>query len=362
MTGESTSLFKVFRVLWFPMSINAMVLGAGAIGLFWLGTWAGAAALLDFPEGMDASDSATGIALGFGSAALNAFRNFTWPEGDAGWLLAWQSVLAVFLWATFGVAICRVLALRVARDEYCALGTAFSFAWRVKTAALLYPVAVALPLFFLLACNQLAGMVTSIPWLGWLVGGLLMPLTIISSILAVLIGIAAVVSVGFMPAAIATERKGTYDSLGKAFNYVFARPIPLILHLLVLSTFIGLIHDLFVQQRVVEQILGRSMTPWLYGDESFQASFRAMLTGETEQLSGFQGICAWVFSVVHTSYRLLLWGAIVAFVFGAFTSLFLILRRDVDGMDYSDVARDPAEAPDAAPSTPPAGDEEQAAN
>ena len=39
--GENTSLFKVFRVLWFPVSVNAMALGAAAVVLFWAGSWLG---------------------------------------------------------------------------------------------------------------------------------------------------------------------------------------------------------------------------------------------------------------------------------------------------------------------------------
>ena len=49
--GESTSLFKVFRVLWFPVSINAMALGAAAVVLFWAGSWI-CALVAGMPEGI----------------------------------------------------------------------------------------------------------------------------------------------------------------------------------------------------------------------------------------------------------------------------------------------------------------------
>jgi len=355
LTGDNTSLFRVFRVLWFPMSINAMVLGAFAVALFWVGSWIGASVWLDTD---DLHATTTSLSCSFPTHLLDVVAKRHWPDDEMAWFFAWQCALFVFLWATFGVAICRVLALRIARDEYCALGTAFGFAWRVKTTGILYPVAVALPIAFLLGCNQAAGMFTSIPFIGWMIGPLMIPLTIIASLMAMLIGIAAVVSIGFLPAAIATERKGTYDSLGKAFNYVFARPIPVILHLYVLKIFIGLLFGLLVTDRLVEGILADTMTPWLWGDEAFGETFKHMLLGQTDHLEGFQGLCGYLFLAMYTAYRLLVWGALIAFILGAFTSLFLILRRDVDGMDYLDIARDPAEAPahDPAPDPAPESD------
>lgn len=360
MIGESTSLFKVFRVLWFPMSINAMGLGAAAVALFWIGSW-GSGLVAGLPEQVKEHDGqyvrmADALTHGFPGQVMGAVRTRSWPENGPtdhfGIVFAIQIAMFVFLWSTFGVAICRVLALRIARDEYCALGTAFTFAWRVKLTGILYPLAVTLPILFLILCNHLAGIVTWIPWVGWLIGVLLLPLTIISSLLAVLIGVAGFVSLGFVPAAIATERKGTYDSLGKSFNYVFARAISLFLHLVVLYFFLEFVHTLFVEDRLVERVLADTMSPvWA------EADFKEMVTGRTANLDGFQGFCAWLFGVVIGGYRLLLWGALISFTLGAFTSLFLILRKDVDGMDYIDVARDPADAPDTPAPAPPPADE-----
>ncbi|NRA96868.1 MAG: hypothetical protein HRU14_11745 [Planctomycetes bacterium] len=356
--GENTSLFKVFRVLWFPVSINAMALGAAAVVLFWAGSWI-CALVAGMPEGMEnlhadlqptTSQIADTLTHSFPDRLLTVAEARSWPEigptGHFGVVFALQIVLFFFLWSTFGVAICRILALRIARDEYCALGSAFAFAWRVKLTGMLYPLAVMLPILFLLLCNQFAGVVTWIPGLGWVLGLLLLPLTIISSLLAVLIGIAGLVSLGFMPAAIATERKGTYDSLGKSFNYVFARAIPLILQLVILFYFLGFVHELFVEQRLVEGVVADSMLP-LWEDST--SDFQRMVQGQN--LDGFQGYCAFAYGAVMGLYRLLLWGALISFTFGAFTSLFLILRKDVDGVDYSDVARDPSDAPDV-PETP----------
>jgi len=412
---ESTSVFKVFRVLWFPVSINAMVLGAAAVLLFWLATWLSCLAI-------GVPSLATEATKSFPEACRIAVVEGAWPghatdtlgEGDsarhvhhllvtdddeeisdedrasaeedneilnqlfgAWWaneaqsiqaddlsdseraeaakslsltvrrnlpryrlVFAWQLVLFFFLWATFGVAICRVMALRMARDEYCTILDAMSYAWRVKLTGCLYPQAVGLPILFLAICNQIAGWVAWVPIVGPIVGVILLPLVIVSSILMILAAVVGIISLGLIPAAIATERKGTYDSLGKAFNYVFARPIPVILHLLVLGTFLQFVHTLFVDENLVERAIASTMTPLWSGSD-----VEAMLVGEPAGLSGHHWFGAWIFKIILTFFRLLVWGALVSFALGAFTALFLLLRKEVDGMDYIDIARDPAAAP-----------------
>lgn len=415
MIGESTSLFKVFRVLWFPVSINAMVLGAAAVLIFWLGTWLGCLVIGETAMTSTATS-------GFPKACELALRRTVWPgfateDVDVGnqklaqhhllaiedpekiseedqasaaadiavieelfatWreehlasfedaeekrdaarelrttlpryrlVFGWQLALFFFLWATFGVAICRVMALRMARDEYCTLSDAFWYAWRIKLTGILYPAAVLLPVGFLVVCNQLAGWVAWIPAVGPLLAIILLPLVLISSILIILMVIVGLVSLGLIPAAIAVERKGTYDSLGKAFNYVFARPLPVILHLVVLWHFLAIIWWIFMSEDLVVQAIGDTMVP-IWGD----AQDQEMMTGNPEGLDGLKKFGGWIFQALLTAFHILVWGAMVSFVLGAFTSLFLLLRKDVDGMDYIDVARDPAAAPPApAPPAP----------
>jgi hypothetical protein len=343
--GESTSLFKVFRVLWFPLSINAMALSAIAAGLFYGGTWL-AVAVSDLPDALDKTAWTSVSVSRFPADCLRILTD-GWPA-DGGLVLGTQLVLFFLLWATFGVAVCRILALRIARDEYCPMGQAFAYAWRIKLTGILFPLAILAPVAFLLVCNQVAGLVTAIPVAGAFIGLLLIPLVLISSLLVVLLAVAGIASVGLVPPAIAIERKGTYDSLGKAMSYVFARPLPLILHLLVVALFVGFLHRLLVEHALVQRILAWSMTPF-FVSESFGNEFRTMVLGHPEALEGWRWLFAWGFQVLFVIYRLLVWGALISFTLGAFTSLFFVLRKDVDGVDYVDLARDPADAPLAVP-------------
>lgn len=264
------------------------------------------------------------------------------------WIFAVQILTFFALLSTFGVAICRIIALRIARDEYCSIGDAWNYAWRVRMTGFLFPIAVALPVFFLAACNAVAGLFSQIPYLGWMLGWLPLPLMIVSSILILLIALGGLLSVGLVPAAIAVERKGTYDSLGKAFNYVFARPLPLVLYLLMLQVFLGILHALLLENDLVETVLRATVSPF-WSNETYEH----IVLGETSRLSGFQFFCGMLHAFVLVVYRLLVWGALISYALGAATSMFLIFRKDVDGLDDSDLARDPATASPTPPPAPP---------
>ena len=342
MNGDSESVFKIFRVLWFPMSINAMVLGAVAFLGFYLLTMLGCAidgsdirayeAVVDFP-------GRTYGLLAHGILARAPADNSYVGVAFSALLYAWQAAVFIFLWATFGVAICRILALRIARDEYCTIANAWRYAWSVKLTGLLYPIAVALPVAFLGVCIAIAGAIGSIPVIGWVVGLLLLPLVIVAAVLIVLVLVAALVSFGLLPAAVAIERKGTYDSLGKTFNYVFARPLNLILHLIILSTFLEVIYMMFLRGETggwVGQIINSAITPF------YTTRYDAIALGRDAGLDGFAGFMADVHALGFKAFTVILWGAVISYALGAFTAMFLVFRKDVDGVDPTDIAGDPS--------------------
>jgi hypothetical protein len=341
VNDDSTSIFKVFRVLWFPMSINAVALGAVATLLFYLVTWLFMWIHSGLPNGADAAAACSESFLAVSKNLVLSGGSF--PIGASSaykWVYLIQFVSFFLLWATFGVAICRIIALRIARDEYCSLGEAWRYAWRIKLTGILYPLALLLPILGLAICNAGAGLVGSIPYVGWLVGVILIPLVLVSTVILILIAVAGLVGVGLMPAAIAVERKGTYDSLGKSFNFIFARPLPLILYVFLILTFLEIIHGLFIDRGVVENVMKTTLTPF-----GWTPRYDLVAVGNIDLLTGWEWFCALLHWLVMKIFHLLVWGAILSYALGAFTSMFLIFRQDVDGLEYEDVARDPAETP-----------------
>jgi hypothetical protein len=398
VTAESSSVFRTFRVLWFPMSLNAVLLAALAVILFWVVSWLACAVAADRGMGPEASRA-------FLPAARAALLDGTWPgfavaerdgrtehavlhEDGAGpervaaalaekaQLEAWfpnhvagardrmaatsdpearraiesrtlrglgryrvvfavQVLAALALLATFGVGICRIYALRMARDEYASPGAAFAYAWSVKTTALLLAPAVLAPMLGIAVLIALAGLFGQIPYVGWLLGALGFPLLVLMALLLVLIAAGGVASLGLVPAAVAIERRGTYDSLGKAFNYVFARPLPLLLHLVVIAAFVTILHRVLIEEAWVERAVALCLTPvfdWMRYSE--------IAAGATDRLAGFAWFCAWLYKVTWIAWRILVHGALIAYILGAFTALFFVLRQEVDGIDPADVAED----------------------
>ncbi len=72
MSAESTTVFRVFRVLWFPMSLNAVALGALALVLFYGGTWVSASLLANRELADEASHA-------FVPAAVSFLKHGDWP-------------------------------------------------------------------------------------------------------------------------------------------------------------------------------------------------------------------------------------------------------------------------------------------
>ncbi|MSR74167.1 MAG: hypothetical protein EXS14_01685 [Planctomycetes bacterium] len=308
--------------------MNAILLGAASIVVFHLGTMLACALFADPIE-------AGRFTADFPASALNVAMLRGLPADTPLGIFLLQVLLGFALWSLFGVAICRVLALRICRDEYCDLGGALRYSWRVRRTGILFPLAIALPALALGSFNALAGLVFQIPWAGWVLSAVLLPLILLSSIMLVLIGLGGFLSLSMVPAAIAVERRGTYDSIGKSFNYILARPIVVLANGLLVFALVWLLKDLFLGQRVVEQILEFTAVPFWTNE-----TYEAILRGQVESLEGFEWFCASVHSLVLRIYDLLVRGLLLSFIFGGGTSLFLILRRDIDGLDEAEIARE----------------------
>ncbi len=329
MIADSSSHFKTFRVLWFPISVNAILLGAASITLFHLGTTLLAALAGD-------AASAGRHSADFLGHFLSVVQLDGLPPSAELFIFSTQCVLALALWSLIGVAICRVLALRICRDEYCSMRDALGYAWRVRRTGILFPLAIALPMLVLAGFNALAGLVFQIPWAGWLLSALLLPLTLLASLLLVIIAIGAFFSLGLVPASIAIERRGTYDSIGKAFNYLLARPLVVIANATLVGGLLWILFDLFITRGIVGQVLQLSATPFFPNE-----TYEAILRGQVDGLEGFQWFCAQLHHLVMVLFDVLLRGLFVSLALGASTALFLVLRRDIDGLDEAELAREP---------------------
>ncbi len=148
----------------------------------------------------------------------------------------------IFLvWSFFGQAIHRITSLRIARDEGLSFREAFVFAAKNWMTVILAPIVIALTIAFFYGCNALAGLVISIPFVGQILGLILVPLALISSLLILLIALGGVFGLPLIGAAAAWERNGTLDAISRAFSYIFARPLQFFWNYFLIFLFVGVI-------------------------------------------------------------------------------------------------------------------------
>lgn len=321
-------MFKVSRVLWFPMSVNAVALGALCCAAFWVWTFAACAILgrADVGVAMSTVES-------FDDRLAAWLLSGTAPDK---WMLLLQAVGAYFIWAIGGVAIARVMAVRIARDEYISVREGLAFAWSTKNAALLYAPAILLSMAFLWVTVFGIGLVGQIPWIGGLISAVLLPVTVFFTILVRILAWAGVVSLGMTAGAIACEKRGTWDSVAKAFNYLFARPLAVLLYVALLYVFVQVVQGVLLDGSHLRTHVSKLLVP-LWNNPDYEAVARGAFSG----LSGMAKVAAFLHAAVYWCIDALIAGAVLSWVIGAFTAMFLIFRKELDGTDYAEIVKSP---------------------
>jgi len=330
---ENSPVFKVSRVLWFPMSVNAVALGALCCIVFWL--WTVASVLIVGPREFEVTMSSMTDFIGTIELWLR-YGDFATPNWK---LFVLQAVGAYLLWATFGIAIARIMAVRIAKDQYITIKEALGFAWSTRFTALLYAPAIMLSMAFLWIAVFGIGLVGHIPYVGWVLSAVLLPVVLFFTILFRILAWAGVLSLGMTAGAIACEKKGTWDSVAKAFNYLFARPLAVLLYVVLLWVFVWIVQGLLLNGDSLRLHVGKLLVGFWPNEK-----YAMIARGAPAALEGFARIAAWLHSAVFWLVDALIRGAVLSWIIGAFTAMFLIFRKEVDGTEYTDIARTPGKA------------------
>jgi hypothetical protein len=249
---ERRGLFDGLKV---PFDVNAILLSAAAVMAFVAGCWV-IEVTFHMPQ---VANARTGGSENV-DLIMGMFQNITsrlgWPGQKiddileiphdrpvfdaAVWIafLGWFSVV----WAFFSGAICRIAAMKIAREEGLELRDAVKFGMSKFVANLLSIVfVVALIGFFYLICNAtIAGLVGRIPWIGEILVGVLFFLVLLSSFFIVFAGVLGILGFNLASAAIATEASDTFDGVSRAWNYILARPWQVILTYSLTAAYIGI--------------------------------------------------------------------------------------------------------------------------
>jgi len=286
--------------------------------------------------------------------------------GTEPYQLVWSQALItvlVFLgvWAVFGGALLRIAALRLTRNEALGPKPALLFGLRNAPTMLAVPLLIAAFVAVLTGLNALAGLLMSIPLVGSsLLVIVLMPLSLLSSLLLAMALVGGVLGLPLMWCGVTVERNGALEAVSRAFSYVSARPIHFFftyLLIFVLVSAVTLLSHYFessaklsLQVGVVRTSLDQAIsTPTPEVDVLESATRDAERVQQRERgIADIRNIreVAWydkpgfVWMWVCLGFFLLGFKGYALYIFlGGTMSLYLMLRREVDGTHEEELAQ-----------------------
>ena len=292
-------------------------------------------------------------------------------------------VLLLVLAAPFAGMICRLTAIAIARDEEGENRKAYFFMqerrWSMVGAPFMC-VAIALGVALLVAIGSVAG---ALPYVGPLLSGLFFFLALLGGSAAALFVLLLMLGFPLMWPTIAVEGSESFDAVQRGGMYTFDKPglIGLCYLIVLLNWTVALLAARLVamlalkithcavdggmslfRTSVATDTIGRLEAMWWMpawqdlallptpGDVPFWGILNyAPLAGD-ERIGAFL-IGLWIWLVVG-----LVAGFAVAFVFSGLTETYFILRRVIDGTDYTEIyfERIPDDFSSLAPETDPA--------
>lgn len=376
-----------FRAPRVPLDLRCVMLGAAAwlavrgadLLLAWLlKTARPVAQLVDLVARQLDSVAFVGAAFRKGMTAIWGHASLAAEEVEAGGQAAaaksvfvlepyaltwWQTLVTalvfVLVWSFFGAAILRTAALKLTRDEPVSLREALRFGGKNCPAFLLAPVLVLLFALFFVACNALAGLLMSVPLLGTTLFTLvLFPLVLVSSLLIVLAVLGGFVGLPLMWAGIAIEQNGPLEALSRAFSYIFARPFRFFFGyflVFVVMSIVVVAGGHF--ERTVKETLKIGIVSGRLGDliakdpgepDVLQNPFKnsERVEREARGISDLDnlGRAEWTDYIgflfmwlLLGAFRLGIQGYALYLFLGGTVSLYLQLRREVDGTDEEEI-------------------------
>jgi hypothetical protein len=158
----------------------------------------------------------------FTMPGYNLYRKDTGNWGIWGCRIVWFAVLLI-LWTFFGAAITRSTAVRFScnqREGFLMLGSFVRKKWRAYLGAVLMPmlgIAVCLVPLWLEVLLKNTGLM--------IVAAVGFPIAVFFALLALFLAIGLVLGWPLMFAAISAEGTDSFDAIGRAYSYIYQRPI-----------------------------------------------------------------------------------------------------------------------------------------
>lgn len=296
-----------------------------------------------------------------------------------------RAIAVVAIWALFGGAIARIAAVEIATDDRIGLGEALRFASKKYKEYILAPVLAIVFIAFMGLLIYAGQWACAIPYLGtcFLVI-FIFPLVVLAGFIIMLVVVGLVFGFQLMWPTISAEGSDSFDALSRAYAYVYSRPWKYIWYNLVAMGYF-MACSLFVVLFLHYSVLGMekfSQTPGIkdafphvrknlsaalnYGEqagrqkidmlnevvlrhtgepgriiretaESAVGAFSPDLPTEYPELDGDEKAAKVIMSIWLYVYAGLFMAFVFSLVFSLHTTIYFLLRKDLDGTDMTEV-------------------------
>lgn len=292
---------------------------------------------------------------GFGvlSAVFLMLRGFQWLLAEHWFFAVLFMLISLAIWSLFGGAITRIAAMNFAKDERVEIKPALAFAGRKFLGFFSAPLLPILMIVGIGVCLFVGGLFLAIPYIGELVGGALMGLSLLGGFVIALVVLGAVGGFGLMWPTIAVEGSDGFDAISRSYSYLYSRPWRTAFYAVV-ATVYGSFCYLFVRFFVLIMLkstrffvelgafgadrpglgLNANKLDAMWADPSFESLYRAVpaFGAEGWDRAGAFLISIWLLLVVG-----LLCSFLASFFLSGSTIVYYLLRREVDATDLGEV-------------------------
>ena len=248
----------------------------------------------------------------------------------------------LIIWSVFAAAITRLAALEFARGEKAGLKDSFSFVMKKFWSYFWSPLTPVLGVLFFIACNVAGGLVGKIEYAGEIAVAVGFPLAILSGFLIVFLGIVGIIGFILMFPAISSEGSDAFDAISRAYSYVLSRPLhflSLLITIIVCGTILTFVagYGACLVMKTSYFTVGLGM-----GDKLNEIrDFIAGMSGAGDTITSLNPMSMRIAALLLMLYVVLIkmtvGSIVIAFVGSASTIAYLIMRKDVDDTEMSDV-------------------------
>lgn len=315
-------------------------------------------------------ESFVGMQIGTINGIVNAVREWRWI-GRGGvidqfirfftlgpvWAIRYHPIFFTLfflaflsIWAVFGGAIARIAAVHIARDEKISIRQALRFSTAKFLSFLSAPIIPLLIVGGLGLAVAVGGLLTNIPFLGPIVVGALFFLALAAGFVMTLVILGLGGGLNLMYPTIAVEGSDSFDAISRSFSYLYARPWRLAFYSAVAVVY-GALCYMFIRYFLDLLLMlthffagllvfGRAPNsdplwtaiwsgPTITGRLAYSVDYFSLGVGPS--IGAFLIWC-WI----HLLAALL--GAFaVSFYFVASTSIYYLMRKEVDATELDDV-------------------------